>query len=202
MLAHGAGAPMNSIFMECITQALYKHNIGTIRFEFAYMAQRRAGGNKRPPPKMPVLVNEWRKLLLQWRNEKHQLPLFIGGKSMGARVATLMNTATEDTQSHNSLSWHGVVCLGYPFHPQKQPLKLRTEHLKEQVKPVLVVQGTRDKFGNQEEVNQYRLTNNIEVLWINMANHDLKPLVSANKTHQEAIEETAQSIRGFINQYL
>ena len=200
MLAHGAGSPMDSTFMESITQALYKRNIGIIRFEFDYMEQRRAGGNKRPPPKMPALVNEWQKRLLQWRQGNYPLPLFIGGKSMGARVATLMNTVTENTQTHNALLWQGVICLGYPFHPQKQPLKLRIEHLHQQIKPVLIIQGARDTFGNQEEVSQYKLKNNIEIRWINSANHDLKPLVSANKTHQDAINEAAQSIKCFISQ--
>lgn len=202
MLAHGAGAPMDSTFMESMTQALYTHNIGILRFEFSYMGQRRTGGNKRPPPKMPILVNEWQKLLVQWRCENHQMPLFIGGKSMGARVATLMNTAAENTRTHSALSWQGVVCLGYPFHPQKKPLKLRTEHLKEQIEPVFIIQGTRDTFGNQEEVSQYKLASNIEVRWVASANHDLKPLASAKKTHQEAINETAQNIRCFINQNL
>lgn len=205
MLTHGAGAPMDSEFMTAITEALQKKNIGVIRFEFEYMAQRRYGGKKSPPPKMPLLIAEWHQQLLDL--PPLNKPLFIGGKSMGGRVATLMNSASSNTsQMRSELEpdasfhdlWQGVICLGYPFHPQKKPLTLRTAHLGDSIKPVLIVQGTRDALGNQEEVKQYALSNPIKMHWIQTGNHDLKPLTSTRVTHKQAIDEAANAAHRFI----
>lgn len=199
MLAHGAGAGMDSDFMNAISQALDKRAIGVIRFEFAYMAQRREGGSKRPPPKIPLLVSEWAARLEALPQPKP--PLFIGGKSMGGRIASVMNSAQAPDQPCDDLQhpiWEGVICLGYPFHPQKKPLTLRTAHLKHTATPTLIVQGTRDALGNEQDVEQYDLCPHITLHWIQTGNHDLKPLIRSNITHEQAIEQAADAIHAFI----
>ena len=86
VLAHGAGAAMDSDWMNRICDLLAAREIGTVRFEFGYMAARRTGGRK-PPPKAETLVGEYRAVLSALETGS---PPVIGGKSMGGRVASLV----------------------------------------------------------------------------------------------------------------
>ena len=144
LLAHGAGAPMDSSFMEEIARLLAERGARTLRFEFAYMATRRREGSKRPPDRMPKLEFAFRDAYAEAQGLTVGQPLFVGGKSMGGRVA-----------SHivDDLEAAGLICLGYPFHPPGRPEKLRTEHLPGIQASALIVQGERDPFGKREEVS-------------------------------------------------
>ena len=91
LLAHGAGAPMTSPFMEKIAGLLVERGLGVSRFEFAYMAGRREDGKRRPPPKAERLVDEYKAAVTAVREKlKPGVKLLIGGKSMGGRVASLV----------------------------------------------------------------------------------------------------------------
>ena len=191
LLAHGAGGAMDTLFMESIAASIASHaNMEVIRFEFEYMQQRRTGGSKRPPPKVEKLTEEWAQWLTHFKNSS--APLLIGGKSMGGRIATLINS---DSKTPNN--WLGVVCLGYPFHPQNKPEVLRTEHLSESRSPVLIVQGSRDPFGNSKEVASYTLPASVTTHWIDSGNHDLKPLKRSGSTQSEALLQAANAIDAF-----
>src|SRR5690606_22329380 len=76
ILAHGAGAPMDSPFMEEIAQRLAARGLAVVRFEFPYMAARRLGGGKRPPNPQAQLLESWRQV---YRAVRHQVtgPLAI-----------------------------------------------------------------------------------------------------------------------------
>ena len=76
---------------------------------------------------------------------------------------------------HASGSIVGLLCLGYPFHPAAKPEQLRTAHLAGLKAPALIYQGTRDPFGTREEVMSYDLSGQIEILWLEDGDHDLKP---------------------------
>lgn len=153
--------------METVAGGLVQRGISVARFEFAYMAQRRSGGSKRPPPKMPILEEEYRAVLNDLASEG---PVLIGGKSMGGRVASLI---ADDMLDEGQIK--GVVCMGYPFHPGGQPDKLRTAHLEGLRTPTLICQGTRDALGSDAEVAGYRLSPQIRVEWFADGDHDLKP---------------------------
>ena len=77
-LAHGAGAPMDSTFMNYMALGLASENLKVVRFEFPYMSARRQGGSKRPPNSAPILMSYWRSVIEELRNEKN---IFIGGIS-------------------------------------------------------------------------------------------------------------------------
>ena len=130
MLAHGAGAPMDSMFMELLAEALAGQGIESVRFEFPYMARRRQEQRKFPPNRAPQLLAHFRDVLAALRNDN--LPVWIGGKSMGGRMASLL-AAEEDCPSIC-----GVVALGYPFHPPGKPEKTRTDHLPTLTLPMLI----------------------------------------------------------------
>lgn len=167
LLAHGAGAAMDTPFMEQMAGQLAEQGLRVVRFEFDYMAQRRHGGSKRPPPKMPGLETEYRAAVAALACEG---PLIIGGKSMGGRVASLI---ADDLFASSQIA--GLVCLGYPFHPTGKPENLRTAHLETLACPALICQGTRDPFGTAGEVAGYALSPQIALHWLEDGEHDFKP---------------------------
>jgi len=166
LLAHGAGAPMDSASMTAAANAVAKAGLRVARFEFGYMAARREGARK-PPPRAETLNPEYKAAVDQLAAK---VPLVIGGKSMGGRVASMV---ADELFAAGKIT--GLLCLGYPFHPPAKPTQLRTKHLAALKTPTLIVQGTRDEFGTVEEVPGYELSDRIELLWLEDGDHDLKP---------------------------
>src|SRR5688500_1436400 len=166
LLAHGAGAPMDSAAMTAAAKALVAEGMRVARFEFGYMAARRSG-ERRPPPKAETVMPEYVAAIDEL---KAKGKLIIGGKSMGGRVASMIAD-----EMHAGGKIAGLVCLGYPFHPMGKPTQLRTKHLEKLKCPALIVQGTRDIMGTRDEVSGYKLSKSIEILWLEDGDHDLKP---------------------------
>ncbi|MGO7438267.1 alpha/beta hydrolase family protein [Rhizobium ruizarguesonis] len=167
LLAHGAGAPMDSASMTAAASALADAGFRVARFEFAYMAARRTLEGRKPPPRAETLNPEFEAAIAELGASG---PLIIGGKSMGGRVASMV---ADDLHRRGKIV--GLLCLGYPFHPPGQPQKLRTGHLTGLTTPALICQGTRDEFGTRNEVPGYDLSDRIEILWLEDGDHDLKP---------------------------
>jgi hypothetical protein len=166
VLAHGAGAAMDSAWMNAMADAFSTRGLRVVRFEFGYMALRREGVRK-PPPKAETLMGEY---LAALAGIDAAGPLFIGGKSMGGRVASLVAD-----ELFRAKKIAGLCCLGYPFHPPGQPEKLRTAHLQTLTAPTLICQGTRDPFGTEAEVPLYGLAPSIELCWLPDGDHDFRP---------------------------
>ena len=180
VLAHGAGAPMDSPFMAAIASGLAQHGWRVVRFEFAYMARQRILELRQGPDRMPVLQEALRQQVQLERQLNPNLPLFIGGKSMGGRVASLLLD-----ELAASYGVKGCLCLGYPFHPPGKPLQLRTEHLATLQTPVLILQGERDCFGRREEIDSYNLSQQIQLRWIPSGDHSFKPTRSSGLSEAE-----------------
>jgi predicted alpha/beta-hydrolase family hydrolase len=185
ILAHGAGAPMDSAFMEAMADGLAARGIRVVRFEFPYMAERRASGKKRPPDRAPVLLDHWRQVIASFPDRGR---LLIGGKSMGGRMASMIA---------DEMGVAGLVCIGYPFQPPGTSGKPRTEHLKGLVTPTLILQGTRDPFGGRDEVAGYELSPAITLHWIEDGDHDLKPRKASGRTSAETEAEAVDKIAEF-----
>lgn len=168
LLAHGAGAPMDSASMNATTKALAAGGFRVARFEFGYMAGRRTEAGKKPPPKAETVMPEYVAAVDDLGPTNG--PLIIGGKSMGGRVASMIADAEFEAGRIA-----GLLCLGYPFHPPGRPTQLRTKHLIGLKTPALICQGTRDEFGVPDEVASYGLSPQIEVKWLEDGDHDLKP---------------------------
>jgi len=123
LLAHGAGAPMDSDAMNRITAALVATGFRVGRFEFPYMVNRRQDGRKRPPDGMKTLLRAWRDCIDQVLDACDPgEPLFIGGKSMGGRIAT--HILAEECPEAVA----GAMVFGYPFHPPGKPDRWRIDH--------------------------------------------------------------------------
>ncbi len=193
LLAHGAGAPMTSPFMERIARLLTERGFGVSRFEFAYMAGRREDGKRRPPPKAERLVDEYRDAVAAVRESlTPRTKLLIGGKSLGGRVASLV---ADELYGEGRIG--GLVCLGYPFHPPGKPEALRTAHLEHLRAPALIVQGERDPFGDRSEVEALRLSPAIHFAWAGDGDHDLGPRGGSGYTRAGNLAAAADAVEAF-----
>lgn len=189
VLAHGAGAAMDTPFMNFFATGLADRGFRVVRFEFPYMASKRNTGKGKPPDREPVLREMWLKVIETIRTGRKKSKLVIGGKSMGGRIASLI--ADESGVD-------GLVCLGYPFHPVGKPEQLRVEHLGENKTPTLIVQGERDPFGSREEVEGYKLSAAIRVKWIEDGDHSFKPRKSSGRTEQQNWEAAVDEFDSFL----
>jgi uncharacterized protein len=190
LCAHGAGAGMVTPFMSAIASALAERDIATLRFEFAYMAQRRQGGSRKPPPKAERLIDEFAAAVAAAPADRR---LVIGGKSMGGRVASLVAE-----RLHDEGRIAGLVCLGYPFHPPNKPDQLRTMHLERMTCPTLIIQGERDPFGSRTDVEGYVLSPAIRLHWAGDGDHDLGPRGASGFTRKGNMAAAAEAIAAFV----
>ena len=184
-LAHGAGAPMDSPFMEYFAKTLGDRRIRVVRFEFPYMHARREG-RRRPPDREPILLDAWREVIATLGGGPR---VVIGGKSLGGRMASRVA---------DEAGARGLVCLGYPFHPPGKPEQLRVAHLAELATPALFVQGTRDALGSQEDAAAYSLSKAISFRWIEDGDHSLKPRARSGRTEKENLAEAAEAVASFV----
>src|SRR5688572_24880573 len=185
-LAHGAGAPMDSGFMNVVARGLAARGLRVARFEFPYMARRREGaGGRGAPDRTPVLEATWLEVIEALGGGRD---LVIGGKSMGGRIASHVA---------DRAGVRGLVCMGYPFHPPGQPQKLRTAHLAELRTPTLILQGTRDPFGGPEEVAGYTLSPAIRLLWLDGGDHSFAAPRGAASSTSDNLRAAIAAVAGF-----
>jgi predicted alpha/beta-hydrolase family hydrolase len=143
VFAHGAGAGQHHPFMIGMSHALAARGIDVVTFDFPYMRRRRGA-----PDRPPVLEQAFRDVIEAARAWSKSRRLFIGGKSMGGRIATHLAA-----QALSPLA--GVVVFGYPLHPPGKPTQLRTAHLPDITVPMLIIQGERDAFGTPAELQPH-----------------------------------------------
>lgn len=185
VLAHGAGAPMDSPFMTFFAEGLAEAGYRVVRFEFPYMAARRRDGRNRPPDRANTLLDAWCSVIDRLGPER----LVIGGKSLGGRMASMVA---------DRAGVRGLVCLGYPFHPPGKRDVVRTQHLQALRTPALILQGTRDPFGNREDVAGYDLSSAIRVHWLEDGDHGFAPRVASGRTAQQNLGEALNMVCRFV----
>ena len=141
VLAHGAGAGQKSAWMVRAAQALAAQGISCATFDFPYIT-----AGRHVPDKAPVLEAHWRDMVEQASDKFPGLPLFIGGKSMGGRIASHIASQGVDGVT-------GLIFFGYPLHPPGRPEARRDAHLPQIKEPMLFIQGSNDTFGNEAEIS-------------------------------------------------
>jgi predicted alpha/beta-hydrolase family hydrolase len=183
ILAHGAGAGQHSAFMTTFARALAGLGVDAVTFNFLYTEQQR-----RIPDRRPALEACYAAVCAAVRGEVEsaERALFIGGKSMGGRIATHVAAAglVEPLR--------GIVLLGYPLHPPGRPGDRRDSHLPDVKCPMLFVQGSRDAFGTPAELESVipTLKAPASVHEVTGGDHSFK--VSTNASRQAAVFEDVQ----------
>jgi predicted alpha/beta-hydrolase family hydrolase len=182
VLAHGAGAGMRHRFMEAIAKALAERGIATLRYQFPYTE---AGGRRPDPP--GVLEATVRAAVAKARELAPDLPLLAGGKSLGGRMTStaVARRPLEDLA--------GLVFLGFPLHPARQPAVTRAEHLDRVGAPMLFLQGTRDDLADLELITSVcrRLGSRATLHVVEGADHSFAVLKRSGRTDTEVMDELA-----------
>ena len=165
--------------------------IPVVTFDFPYMAAGRS-----VPDKGPVLESAWRAAIDEARADRAfaALPLFIGGKSMGGRIASLVAAAGVD-------GVEGLVFFGYPLHPPGRPEQRRDAHLPSIREPMLFIQGSRDEFGTASEIRALlpRLQPSTELFEIADGDHSFKTRQKVTgRTPDAALDDVFEAAAAFI----
>jgi uncharacterized protein len=196
LLAHGAGAGMASAFLTRMAELLDANGVTVHRFEFAYMAARLGGGARRPAPRAETLIGEYRSAIANCRTRIGRgARLFIGGKSMGGRIACLVGADA------GARDFDGLAILGFPLVPPSNPSANRAGVIERLAAPTLIVQGTRDSFGGRDAFANVRLPEGVRLHWIADGDHDLKPRRVSGLTHDEALRDAASAITDFFAEH-
>ncbi len=190
VLGHGAGAGMTHQFMETLAKALADERIATLRFNFPYKEQ----GGRRPDSE-PVLLDTVRAAVAAGRAATRGSPVFVGGKSMGGRMASRAMAAAE-------LDVSGLVFFGFPLHAAGKPDLRRATHLASIERPMLFLQGTRDRLA---EIGRMRnvvadLGRLATLHVIEDADHSFAMLKRSGRTNADAIAELASQTARWIEQ--
>jgi uncharacterized protein len=173
ILAPGAGGGQRSSFIVAAAQAFVARGIATATFDFPYVTE-----GRKVPDRPVVLEATWEAAIEEARASAafEGLPLFVGGKSMGGRIASQV-VAQEDA------GIAGLIFLGYPLHPPGKPQERRDSHLPAIAVPMLFVQGSRDLFGTADEIRAVmpRLHRTAQLLEIPGGDHSFKVPAKAGK---------------------
>ena len=189
ILAHGAGSPMDSHFMNALALNMSSDNLLVIRFEFSYMQKRRQG-IKLFPEKLEKLIEYFISIINFIKDKYKDKYIWIGGKSMGGRVACHVS---------NIINVRGVIVFGYPFHSLKKPYKVRCEPLSEEGPQILIIQGDRDKMGNRSEVIKYELHKKVQIVFLAGGDHSFLTLKKSRLAQMDLIELASKKANNFIN---
>ena len=179
VLGHGAGSGQRSGFMVEAGRQLSARAITVATFDFPYIT-----AGRKTPDKAPVLEQAWRSAIAEARAHDafRSLPLFIGGKSMGGRIAS--HVAAQGIEGVS-----GLVFLGYPLHPPGRPQQRRDAHLPQIAQPMLFVQGSRDEFGTANDIRELlpRLNPQAQLFEVTDGDHSFKVRVKTTGKKQDAV---------------
>ena len=180
--------------MEAIAEGLASKGWMVHRFAFPYMRRSQERGRRCPPDRAPVLLQCFREVVEDVASDR---PVFMGGKSMGGRIASmLLNELSAST------AVRGGLCFGYPFHPLGQPARVRTEHLEQLKAPLLILQGERDPMGSMDEVPGYDLKSPLQLEWIPDGDHSFKPRKRSGRTEAVNLDLAVDFAHRFMGDLL
>ena len=189
LLAHGSGAPLDDPLQEALAVGVAAAGVRVVRFEFPYMARRRAG-ERAAVDDEGTLEECFRGAAARAREAWPGCALCVGGVSLGARVACAIA---------GEVAADGLVGVSFPFLPAGRPRdRWRVALLQAVGRPALIVQGTRDRYGNREQVRGFRLGEHVEVVWLEDANHGLVPRARSGLTRAEHLATAAAAIGRFV----
>jgi hypothetical protein len=202
VLAHGAGSNQLSGFMIEFAGALAARQLDVVTFNFPFTER----GKKMPDPQ-PVLEACYRAVLAQIAADPvlGARPLFIGGKSLGGRMASHV-VAARDAADSDAVTWwdrlRGLVFLGYPLHPPGKPQQVRVSHLPHIRHPMLIVQGAKDAFGTPAELRTFFdvLAAPSEIYVVEQGNHSLEVPKRSGLAQAQVFAQAQDRIAAWISE--
>jgi predicted alpha/beta-hydrolase family hydrolase len=184
--AHGAGGHKDDANMRRLAHTLEPLGLEVVRFNFGYVDR----GSRRIDP-MPVLMQR-----IAETAERHRAAgrLFLGGRSMGGRAATLL--------AAEGYPCDGLMLFAYPLHPAGQLENLRAAHLSRISVPVLSFNGTRDALCSRELMErEVAALPEWSQHWLEGADHSFRVLKSSGRNEAEVDWEIAEAVRRWLAQF-
>lgn len=186
-LGHGAGGGIDTPDLAVLASALPTHGITVVRHEQPW----RVAG-RRIAPRPAALDEGWLAASAAVTSLAQGVPVIAGGRSAGARVACRTAAAVGAS---------GVVCLAFPLHPPGAPERSRLDELLIPTVPVLVVQGTRDTFGDAQLLeSELAEREGARVVAVPDADHSLKTLKASEWTADRVHALVAEQVLAFIDE--
>lgn len=191
VLAPGAGGGMDGAFMKRTAMGLAANDLRVCRFNFSYTEK-----GRRSPDKQPVLEETYRDVVRSVRQGAGDRPLFLGGKSMGGRIASHIVAAGESAD--------GLIFLGYPLHPPGRPDRLRDAHLKDITAPMLFVEGTRDPFCPLATLDRvlHAIPASTWVAVIDDGDHSFKVRKTSGRSTEAAWQEVVAAVTAWVREHI
>ena len=190
VLAHGAGTDMHHPFMTFFHEALARAGWLSVKFNFPYKEL----GRKAPDP-AARLEDAFERVLDHVRSDLRPAPgrLFIGGKSMGGRIAA--NVAAKETAAGQQ-GVAGLIFLGYPLHAPKRHDRLRADNLMKITAPMLFVEGTNDPFCRLDLLTEVleRVQASTRTHLIEGGNHDFRVPKRLGREVEDIWQEVVEAI--------
>ncbi len=187
LIAHGAGGTMDTPSIVGLQKRLASNGVTAVRFNFLYSEKK-----KRAPDRQPALVATWRSVA-DWANkELKPKKLFLGGRSMGGRMASYLVA--------EGYPCSGVLFLAYPLHPPGKPDRQRKEHLPKIKVPMLFVSGSRDAFATLELLEPVVKTSKAKLHLIEGADHGFRVPKKYGRTPKQVDEEVSAAVLKFISE--
>lgn len=190
VFAHGAGAGMTHPFMMTLAAFLAEHGVGVMRFNFPYME-----AGRRAPDRQPLLLSAVRAAVERASEVFEGVGLYAGGKSMGGRMTSL----AESEEPFARLD--GLVFLGFPLHAAGRPDSARAAHLSAVRRPMLFVQGTRDRLADSDLMRSLihdTLSDRATLHEIPDGDHSLRVPKRAGIPAEQILRDAAARIAGWM----
>lgn len=189
VLAHGAGAGMRHRSMQAIADALERHGIGTLRFDFPFI---RDGRKRVDPPHVAVAEIE---RAFAAASDRTSLPVFVGGHSFGGRTAT-------HAVAEGRVDPRGLVLCSFPLHAAGKPGTDRARHLSAVRRPMLFVSGTRDALAQRELLAEVvGALPEAEIHWLETADHGYRVRRRERASQEDVFDELARAVRAFVDRH-
>jgi uncharacterized protein len=185
ILAHGAGSSMEQKTMEWLAQIARDAGFRVVRFNFLYRAQGRG-----MPDRMPTLISTYLAVIDSVRKHLSPEKLYIGGHSMGGRVASMIESQQQAAD--------GLLLFGYPLHPAGQPEKLRDAHLNAIKTSTIQFSGTEDALCTKSLMEHVTLPQGWTIHWIEGADHSYSVKKSAGRTKPQINEEMRRALAAWL----
>jgi predicted alpha/beta-hydrolase family hydrolase len=185
--AHGAGGNMSDRSIVALAKVLRGRGLSVVRFNFLYR-EKKSGR----PDAMPKLEACFSAVVDRARQELKPKTLFIGGRSMGGRAASMMAAEKFDCD--------GLLLFAYPLHPPGHPEKLRDAHLPSITAPVLCFSGTRDPFISKDLMEEVlkKVKTRWEMHWIDGADHSFHVPKSSGRNDAGVLEEVGDTTQKWV----
>ena len=192
VFAHGAGAGMRHKTIETFSRNVAALGIATFRFQFPYTEK-----GRRRPDSRPVLQRSVRKAVAQARAIRPDLPLLAGGRSMGGRMAS-------GADASEALEVAGFVFHAFPLHPPGKPGTERADHLEHVAKPMLFLNGTRDRLADPELLAGVceRLGPRATLHRVEGGDHSLQVLKRSGRKQEDVDREVAEAVGAWCREVL